>query len=178
MLIEKTRTKKCKECQQLKRETQFSLTKTGERNQVCRACSYDGLTADNKHKILREAYRNYLTFEQYVTDTSKDVIEYAVPEKRGSDNYIPISISFTDLQQALVNFQDDLRSQGTVLSKRKEQAFYLNVIRDMRQADVAEMMGITTVSVGQYVDQAMLQLIEYYFEDEDTPKLSAAKGNS
>lgn len=167
MLMEKTsKRKKCKSCKKLKRETQFSLGKTGERNTVCRACSYDGLTANNKHKILREAYRNYLTFEQYVTDTAKDVIEYAVPEKPGSDTYVPIRISFTDLQRALVNFQDEMRGQGTVLSKRKEEAFYLNVIRDMRQADVADLMGITTVSVGQYVEQAMLQLCDYYFDED------------
>lgn len=176
--MEKTRKKRCKECNRLKRETQFSLTKTGGRNNICRACSYDGLTANNRHKILREAYRNYLSFEQYFTDTSRDIIEYAVPDKPGSDNYVPVRISFTDLQKALVNFQEDSHTQGTVLSKRKEQAFYLNVIRDMRQADVAELMGITTVSVGQYVDQAMLQLSEYYFDgEEDTTKLSATKGN-
>ena len=46
---------------------------------------YDGLTADKKFLILREAYRNYLTFKQFVTDTGKDVIEYAVPKEEGSD---------------------------------------------------------------------------------------------
>jgi len=51
------------------------------------------------------------------------------------------------------------------LSVRKEQAFLLNVILDQRQEDVAEQMGITTVSVGQYVKQACLQLSEYYFGD-------------
>lgn len=46
---------------------------------------YDGLTADKKHRILREAYRNYLTFKQFVTDTGKDVIDYAVPASADSD---------------------------------------------------------------------------------------------
>ena len=36
---------------------------------------------------------------------------------------------------------------------------------DKRQEDVAEQMNITTVSVGQYVKQACLQLSEYYFAD-------------
>jgi DNA-directed RNA polymerase specialized sigma24 family protein len=120
---------------------------------------WDGLTADQRHLILREAYRNYLTFEQFVTDTGKDVIEYSVPVSKESDDWIPITISFTDLQRVLNNLNDE----GTVLSKRKEQAFYLNVIRDMKQKDVAEIMNITTVSVGQYVEQAMLQLAEHYF---------------
>jgi hypothetical protein len=48
------------------------------------AAKYDGLTADKKHRILREAYRNYLTFKQYVTDTGNDVIEYAIPSHPGS----------------------------------------------------------------------------------------------
>lgn len=36
---------------------------------------------------------------------------------------------------------------------------------DQRQEDVARQMGITTVSVGQYVKQACIQLSEYYFGD-------------
>lgn len=156
----------CKKCQQSKRETLFSLTKNGSRSDTCRPCSYDGLTANVKHKILREAYRNYLSFEQLVADIGKDVIEYAVPEKPGSDKYVPIRISFVDLQQALRNFKEDSNNEGTVLSKRKEQAFYLNVIQDKLQKDVAQLMDITEVSVGQYVDQAMLQLCEYYFGND------------
>lgn len=163
------RRKRCSTCDNLKRQTQFSLAKNGKRSLECRACAYDGFTADERHKILREAYRNYLTFEQYVTDTSRDIIEYAIPASKGSDEYIPVQISFTDLQRALEAYQDDVRVKGTPLSKRKEQAFYLNVLRDMLQRDVAEMMGITTVSVGQYVEQAMIQLCDYYFdEDKDT----------
>jgi hypothetical protein len=169
----------CQECNQEKRETLFSLivsasnpsNDTGEeiREDVCRACRHDGATADQKHKIIREAYRHYLTFKQYVTDTGNDVIEYAIPKEAGSDEFVPVTISFSDLQRALTRFSDGARAEGTVLSKRKEQAFYLNVIRDMLQRDVAEIMGITTVSVGQYVEQAMLQLCAYYFEDvQDT----------
>lgn len=164
--MENTKRKKCSKCKKLKRATQFSLVKNGKRNDECRACAYDGLTANEKHKILREAYRNYLSFEQYVKDTAKDIIEYAVPEKPGSDNYIPVQISFTDLQRALTQYHNGVKAEGTVLSKRKEEAFYLNVIRDMLQRDVAEEMGITTVSVGQYVEQAMIQLCDYYFDEE------------
>jgi DNA-directed RNA polymerase specialized sigma24 family protein len=131
------------------------------------------LTADQRHLILREAYRNYLTFEQYVTDTGKDVIEYAIPVSKESDEWVPIAISFTDLQRALKVFNNELRQEGTVLSKRKEQAFYLNVIRDMKQKEVAELMKITTVSVGQYVDQGMLQLAEYYFGESDMGTLDS-----
>lgn len=167
---------KCQACGKDKRATQFSLDRTGGRQKVCRTCSFDGFTANMKHKILREAYRNYLTFEQFVTDTGKDVIEYAVPERPGSDRYVPVRISFVDLQRALKQYSDGLQAEGTVLSKRKEEAFHLNVLCDMLQRDVAEQMNITMVSVGKYVEQAMRQLCEYYFdgeEDLDTLETSA-----
>jgi DNA-directed RNA polymerase specialized sigma24 family protein len=63
-----------------------------------------------------------------------------------------VTISFWDLQGGLQK-----------LSPRKREAVFYNVILDKKQKDVAEIMGITTVSVGQYVDQAMLQLSEDYF---------------
>lgn len=125
---------------------------------------WDGLTADQKHLILREAYRNYLSFEQYVSDTGRDIIEYSIPVSETSDEWVSITISFTDLQRALKNFE----KKGTILSSRKEEAFYLNVIRDMRQKDVAEIMGITTVSVGQYVEQACRQIAELYFSEDSS----------
>jgi DNA-directed RNA polymerase specialized sigma24 family protein len=86
-----------------------------------------------------------------------------------------VSVSFTDLERALKSYNDEMRREGTVLSKRKEQAFYLNVIRDMLQRDVAEIMGITTVSVGQYVEQGMMQLCDYYFGEMDTTKSEDSK---
>lgn len=138
----------------------------GERRRA-KTRKWDGLTADQRHLILREAYRNYLTFKQYVSDTGQDVIEYSIPKSKASDEWISIAISFTDLEGALKAFQDGTKN-GTVLSRRKEQAFYLNVIQDKKQKDVAEIMNITTVSVGQYVDQACLQLAKYYFGDTRT----------
>jgi hypothetical protein len=139
------------------------------------ASKYDGLTLEKKHRILREAYRNYLTFKDYVADTGRDVIEYAVPEYTGSEVWVPIAICFSDLERALKLFKDGSVAENTVLSQRKEQAFFLNVIMDKRQEDVAEIMGITTVSVGQYVEQAMLQLSNYYFSDTLIP--TEPKGN-
>lgn len=170
------KTKKCPECGQRRKITQFSLIRRIEnrlgnvkyiRQEVCRFCNYDGLTATELHKILREAYRNYLTWKDLLTYEQQreplDVITYNVPKEPGSTEYVPVTISFHDLERALKSFNDEMRQEGTVLSKRKEQAFYLNVIRDMLQRDVAEIMGITTVSVGQYVEQGMMQLCDYYF---------------
>ena len=142
------------------------------RNESCRICNYDGLTLVDRHKILREAYRNYLTWQDLITFEQErepiDTITYNIPREPGSDEMIPVTISFYDLERALKQFEDDTKKDGTVLSKRKEQAFYLNVIRDMLQRDVAEIMGITTVSVGQYVEQGMMQLCGYYFGELDT----------
>ena len=100
-----------------------------------------------RHKILRDCYRNYDAFHDFVERTGQDIIEY-----KG------ITLSFHDLKRTL---------EQTRLAPRKKQAFYLNVIEDMKQKDVAEIMKITTVSVGQYVDQACLQLAEEYFKGDD-----------
>ena len=59
----------------------------------------------------------------------------------------------------------DLKTGFERLSKRKKEAIYYNVICDMRQKDVAEVMGITTVSVGQYVESGFMQFAEEYFSE-------------
>lgn len=103
------------------------------------------LVSVQKDKVLREVYRNYLQFREYVRTTGHHIIEYG-----------GLRISFHDLHRGLND-----------LSPRKRQAFYLNVIEDLKQREVAEIMGITTVSVGQYVQQAMVQLADQYFEGDD-----------
>lgn len=67
-----------------------------------------------------------------------------------------VSISFWDLHRGIKD-----------LSPRKREALWYNVILDWRQRDVAERMGITTVSVGQYVEQAVIQLADIYFVEEE-----------
>jgi hypothetical protein len=98
-----------------------------------------------RHKVMRELYRNYLQFQEYVRATGKHAISH-----RG------LTISFHDLGVGL-----------SELSPRKKEAFYLNVILDKKQKDVAEIMGITTVSVGQYVESASRQLAEVYFGESE-----------
>jgi DNA-directed RNA polymerase specialized sigma24 family protein len=102
------------------------------------------LTRDQRHRVLREVYRNYLSYESFISNTGQDVIEH-----KG------VKISFSDLKFGIKE-----------LSPRKREAFFYNVILDMRQKDVATKMGITTVSVGQYVDAAMLQLSKRYFAED------------
>lgn len=109
------------------------------------------------HKILREVYRNFRQFREFVSATGKDVIEhgYWVYNEDGTKNRkVSITISYSDLLNRL-----------NELSDRKLEAMMYNVIMDMKQKDVAEIMGITTVSVGQYVDTACEQLAVGYFAE-------------
>lgn len=109
-----------------------------------------------KHRVLREVYRHYLEFRDLFQANGTHVIEhgYWVGDEDGRRK-ITVSISLWDLQEGL-----------QTLSPRKREAVFYNVILDKKQKDVAEIMGITTVSVGQYVEQAMIQLSERYFADE------------
>lgn len=115
------------------------------------------------HRILREVYRHYYEFEGYVAASGNHVIDHQVrlyDEDENEIDRIPITISFFDLRDGLKP-----QNEGGVLSDRKLQAVMLNVIRDLKQRDVAEAMGITTVSVGQYVEHAMEQLAKTYFPE-------------
>lgn len=117
-----------------------------------------------KHRILREIFRHYTELKAFVTAYGGDSLishSYIVYDDDGKAiGKEDIDISFWDLHDAL-----------KVLSDRKREAVHLNVILDLKQKDVAEKMGITTVSVGQYVEQAMLQLAKIYFAaDEDEIK--------
>ena len=111
-----------------------------------------------QHRILREIYRNYTQYKDYVSATGNHVIEhgYFIYDDKGEvKDKVQISISFWDLHNGL-----------KTLSPRKREAMFYNVILDWKQRDVAEKMGITTVSVGQYVEQATLQLAQRYFAEE------------
>lgn len=110
------------------------------------------------HRILREIYRHYPEFRSHVGATGNHVIEhsYLIYEDDGITvkDKATVTISFWDLRDGLKQ-----------LSKRKREAMFYNVILDWKQKDVAERMGITTVSVGQYVEQASLQLAQDYFPE-------------
>lgn len=120
-----------------------------------------GTAPQQPHRVLREIYRHYYEFEGLFQSTGQHVINYAL-QIDGDEGpvRIPISISFFDLRDGLKP-----QSEDGVLSDRKLQAVMLNVIRDMKQRDVAEIMGITTVSVGQYVEHAFEQLAKLYFRE-------------
>lgn len=111
------------------------------------------------HRILREVLRHYTEYRTHVAKTGDHVIEhgYFVYEDDGTTvkSKESVTISFWDLHRGIKG-----------LSPRKREALWYNVICDWKQKDVAERMKITTVSVGQYVEQAVIQLAEEYFADE------------
>lgn len=137
---------------------------------------YDSIRGEDErlhpHRVLRDVLKHYLEFRDIVTSPEQQATGQAgrsrtVGNTRGTDGVIDyvysvstpeglekvaISISFWDLQGILQK-----------LSPRKREAVFYNVILDKKQKDVAEIMGITTVSVGQYVEQGMLQLSQEYF---------------
>lgn len=119
------------------------------------------------HRVLREVLRHYTEFRELVggygqsgegADGRKDTIEHSYywyddDKDRHKET---ISISFWDLQTGLRE-----------LAPRKREAIWYNVIEDKKQKDVAKIMGITTVSVGQYVEAGVIQLAKRYFAEQD-----------
>jgi DNA-directed RNA polymerase specialized sigma24 family protein len=107
--------------------------------------------------VLREVYRHYYSFKELFASEGTHVIEhsYWTYDENGDKQKHTLEVSLWDLHDGL-----------KTLSARKREAVYYNVILDKKQKDVAEIMGITTVSVGQYVEQAMMQLAERYFSEE------------
>jgi hypothetical protein len=128
------------------------------------------------HRVLREVYRHYLEYRDIVMcpsgrnvsptskgDTSGAICEDGVIE-HGYYTYEEDGVTKKDKIIIAISFWD-LYGGLQTLSKRKREAVFYNVILDWKQRDVAERMGITTVSVGQYVEQAMLQLSQRYFAE-------------
>lgn len=110
------------------------------------------------HRILREVYRHFLEYERYVASTGQHVLHHSYlvyeDDQMTVKEKVEVSISFWDLFYGL-----------EALSPRKREAVFHNVILDKLQREVAAEMGITTVSVGQYVDQAMLFVAKRYFAE-------------
>jgi DNA-directed RNA polymerase specialized sigma24 family protein len=110
------------------------------------------------HRILREVLRHYTEYRELVNqDGRAHIIDYGywVYNEDGTRKQKEeVSISFWDLHEGLKE-----------LAPRKREAIFYNVILDMKQKDVAKIMGITTVSVGQYVEAGTIQLAKQYFAE-------------
>jgi DNA-directed RNA polymerase specialized sigma24 family protein len=115
------------------------------------------------HRILREVLRHYIEYRELVAqDGRNDIIDYGywVYNEDGTRNHKEdVSISFWDLHRGIKE-----------LAPRKREALWYNVICDMKQRDVAKIMHITTVSVGQYTQNACEQLVCDYFMPEEIEK--------
>lgn len=129
-----------------------------------------------EHRILREIFRHYTEFREYVAQGNDPILEhtYLVPaegEEAQCSKNPQAKKSHTALKMRCVhcgakmnrvsvsfNFWDLYRGLKE-LAPRKREAVLWNVIYDQKQKDVAKKMGITTVTVGQYVEFAMLQLV-------------------
>lgn len=118
------------------------------RSDYCDECrTGGGLKPDEKHLIIREAYRHYL-----------DLFDAYKREGIAFIEHMGLVISILDLKRVL---------ESVDLSGRKSQAFVLNVLQDQKQWVVAETMGICTVSVGQYVIAACRQLSDLYWSSDE-----------
>lgn len=118
------------------------------------------------HRILREVLRHYMEFRELVggyglaqagADGRKHILEHSYwtyKENGERDKKYTVQISFWDLHTGLKE-----------LAPRKREAIFHNVILDKKQKDVAKIMGITTVSVGQYVEAGCIQLAKRYFAE-------------
>lgn len=111
-----------------------------------------------KSKVIREVYRNYITYKDLFSNEGTHIIDYGYYyyDDEGERRKETITISIWDLQHGI-----------SEISQRKREAVFYNVIIDMKQEDVARKMNITTVTVGQYVDQAMTKIAERYFAEEE-----------
>lgn len=109
------------------------------------------------HRVLRDMLRHYTEFRELVANGGDHVLthSYLVPDEDGGARKETITISFWDLHRGIKE-----------LAPRKREALFFNVILDEKQKDVAKRMGITTVSVGQYVEAACKQLaLQHWPED-------------
>lgn len=154
--------KVCSKCGKDRRITQFSYLKgyrwdDRKRSDICRPCNIDGIPADEPHKILKEIYRNYLVYrESIMRGEHTEIITYPAETTKGSGEYIELTFSFSDLAEGV-----------SELAPRKKEAFFLHVICDKLQREVGEIMNCTPVTVGQYVENACLELSKRYFGSEE-----------
>lgn len=118
------------------------------------------------HRLLREIYRHYIEFRALFVDEGLDTLHHtyewfdpdltAEPDAKGK---YPANLN--SVHKETVSFSLwDLDRGIDKLPERKRQAFYLNVICDLLQKEAGAIMGINHVTVGQYVEQAVLLLAE------------------
>ena len=128
-----------------------------------------------EYLILREVFRHYTEFREYVGQGNNPVLEhtYITPitqpgpcsgNPRANKEHEALEMECVHcgcaMKRVTVSFNFwDLHRGLKSLAPRKREALYWNVINDQKQKDVAKKMGITTVTVGQYTSHAFKTLI-------------------
>lgn len=130
-----------------------------------------------EHRVLREIFRHYTEFREYVAQGNDPILEHSylvpadgtpdqcpkAPRANKKHEAIGMRCVYCDgeMRRVTASFSFwDLHRGLKELAPRKREALFHNVIRDAKQKDVAKIMGITTVAVGQYVEHAFRQLID------------------
>lgn len=122
----------------------------------------------DRHLILREAYRHLSILSSLARESVPLPSEGRVGGTDRAINsqesglvdtlsYDGIDINYFDMLTALSKIND--------IPLKKREAFYLNVILDMKQKDVAQKMGVSPVTIGQHVTSVCRALEEVYFAD-------------
>ncbi len=149
------------------------------------------ISTKQKYLILRELYRHYLDYSDHYQRTGHDILVGGTHdqdcewrkrlirtnkkidhEKRVKD--APCTCGFSQTGPVMISFLE-LRNSLRNLSKRKKEAVWWNVIMDQTQIEVAGIMGIKEVTVGQYVKSAMIKIAAEYFADD--PTISSSNGD-
>lgn len=107
------------------------------------------------HIFLREMLRHYIEFREYVAQGNDHIIEhsYLVRTVDGRIKKVTMSFSYWDLHRGIKE-----------LPPRKKEALYYNIILDKKQKEVAELMGISPVSAGQYCDLGLKAIVNQFYD--------------
>lgn len=96
--------------------------------------------------VVRELYRHRQSIFDFRTFYGKDVFEY-----KG------ITFAAHELDLAPLD----------LLSPKQREAWVLAVLEDLPIGETAEVMGVSNVTAGQYVDHAARKLARYHFPGYD-----------
>ncbi len=99
--------------------------------------------------------RHYLEIRDYVAQGNDHIIEhsYLCYALDGRVKKVTMSFSFWDLHRGL-----------NELPLRKKEAIFYNILLDKKQKEVADIMGISTVSAGQYCDLGLRSIVDSFYE--------------
>lgn len=118
----------------------------------------------DKHRCLREILRNYLMLKDAAENEDWTISVCRIKGCNWMQDGKVAKGHEGECEMLTVGFLD-LRKCLNKLSKRKMEAIFWNVIMDKKQRDVAEIMGITTVSIGQYVEAGVIQVAAELWPD-------------